>query len=71
MTLWTLTRDTPGEIGALRLRGGARRRLMELGFTEGETVRKMLQGRGIAAYLVRGALIALRQADAEQVSVRT
>jgi len=69
MTLWTLTRDTAGEITALRLGGAARRRLMELGFTEGERVHKSLQGRKIAAYQVRGTLVALRRADAERISV--
>ena len=38
-----------------------RRRLMDLGFVEGQRVRKLLHNRGMAAYLVRGTLIALRR----------
>ena len=66
-TLWDLE---PGErctIAGLDCAGTMRRRLMDLGFVEGQRVRKLLHNRGMAAYLVRGTLIALRRADAEQI----
>ncbi|MCL2030354.1 MAG: ferrous iron transport protein A [Oscillospiraceae bacterium] len=48
-----------------------RRRLMELGFVEGTRVRCALRGPpgGPAAYWVRGAMIALRRADARSIWV--
>ncbi len=44
----------------LLLAGDMKRRLMDLGFTKGTTVTCVLCGSGIKAYLVRGAIIALR-----------
>lgn len=46
-----------------------KRRLMDLGFTKGTTVTCVLCGSGIKAYLVRGAVIALRNEDADKVPV--
>lgn len=46
-----------------------KRRLMDLGFTIGTTVTCVLCGSGIKAYLVRGAVIALRNEDADKVPV--
>jgi Fe2+ transport system protein FeoA len=64
----------PGEsytILRLDCRGAKRRRLIDLGFAEGETV--MCIGKSPlgdpVAYLVRGAVIALRQRDARDILV--
>lgn len=46
-----------------------KRRLMDLGFTKGTTATCVLCGSGIKAYLVRGAVIALRNEDADKVPV--
>lgn len=46
-----------------------KRRLMDLGFTKGTTVTCVLCGSRIKAYLVRGAVIALRNEDADKVPV--
>ena len=53
----------------LCLAGDMRRRLMDLGFTEGARVTCVLCGSGIKAYLVRGAVIALRNEDGDNVLV--
>jgi DtxR family transcriptional regulator, Mn-dependent transcriptional regulator len=53
-------------------RGQQRRRLMDLGILPGTVMRPELEsfGRDPTAYLVRGTLVALRRAQAEQIMVR-
>ena len=48
-----------------------RRRLMELGFVPGADARRLFSspGGGMAAYFIRGAVIALRDEDAEKVGI--
>ena len=61
-----------GEKGEVRnAAGGLSQRLRDLGFTRGATVECLLAapGRGMRAYRVRGAVIALRRRDARQVTV--
>ena len=61
-----------GEVGQVRnAAGGLSQRLRDLGFTRGVTVKCLLAapGCGMRAYRVRGAVIALRQRDARQVTV--
>ena len=63
---------TVGERGKVRcVEGGLSQRLRDLGFTRGAAVECLLAapGRGMRAYRVRGAVIALRQRDARQVAV--
>lgn len=50
-----------------------RRRLCELGFVDGTKIKCVARApmSGPSAYLIRGALIALRRADARCVSVGT
>lgn len=69
-TLWEAELDTGCAITHLACTGPMRRRLMDLGFVEGEQVRKLLQNRGMAAYLVRGTLIALRRGDAKKILIQ-
>lgn len=64
----------PGEtavILSLEAEGGIRRRLIDLGFISGTKVRCVLAGRHreSAAYLARGALIALRKEDASHIRI--
>ena len=70
----TLDEIAPGSkarIDALLPNGGMERRLADLGFCRGETVRCTLVSPlgDPRAYLIRGALIALRSSDAKRVSV--
>lgn len=55
-----------------RIRGVERRRLMDLGIVPGTIIRKEMVATGgdPAAYLVRGALIALRRSQARYIRVR-
>ena len=64
-----LKRDENCRVERLSLAGDMRRRLMDLGFTEGARVTCVLCGSGIKAYLVRGAVIALRNEDGDKVLV--
>ena len=65
--------DAPGPMGRrlleLNTSGGMRRRLMDLGFSAGEHVECVLKSPpgDPRAYLVRGAVIALRREDAARV----
>ena len=70
----TLEKLRPGETGtvcALCLSGPMRRRLRDLGLVEGTAVRCL--GRSPlgdpTAYAVRGAVLALRQADSSRIEV--
>jgi len=65
----TLAPGRRAAIQALETRGGMRRRLLDLGFAPGSTVMALLAGAGITAYLIRGAVIALRREDAHGVRV--
>ena len=68
-SLAQLERDEKCRVERLLLAGYMKRRLMDLGFTKGTTVTCVLCGSGIKAYLVRGAVIALRNEDADKVPV--
>lgn len=62
----------PGEaarVAQLEIAPGMRRRLLDLGFTEGTKVRCLFDAPGgdPKAYWVRGAIIALRREDAARI----
>ena len=66
----TLSDISVGEGGRVRCAEGTlSRRLRDLGFTRGAAVECLFAapGRGMRAYRIRGAVIALRQRDARQV----
>jgi len=69
-----LTDNEPAEVVGLddACQGFSRRRLMDLGFTDGATIRPFLRtfAGDPRAYEVRGTLIALRKDQASQVLVR-
>ena len=72
--LQTLDRLQPGEsavIERLETRGSMRRRFCDIGLIEHTLVECLgtSPGGGISAYLVRGAVIAIRAKDARGVSV--
>lgn len=49
--------------------GAERQRLMELGMVDGAEVECVLRRRNIAAFLVKGTVIALRERDSARVLV--
>ena len=64
----------PGERARVRrmeLRGGMRRRLRDMGMLEGAQLRCLLESPGgdPKAFLLRGAVIALRASDSERITV--
>ena len=74
MRLSDLENDAPAEVVALdpACQGFSRRRLMDLGFTEGARIKPFLRtfAGDPRAYEVRGTLVALRRDQASQVLVR-
>lgn len=60
-----------GRVLEIRVSGGMRRRLMDIGLIEGVAVECLHKSPGgdPAAYLICGAVIALRNEDAEKVNV--
>lgn len=71
LTLAQLPENRSARISALRLSGGMRQRLRELGFIAGTRIICLhrVSGGAAAAYLVRGTVIALRRNDAERIEV--
>ncbi len=68
----TLCELQPGQrafVCALRTRGGMRRRLMDIGLIRNTEVECLGRSPGgdPSAFLIRGAVIALRQADCAQI----
>ncbi len=61
-----------GDILCVTAAGGMRRRLMDLGFTMGARAECLLAapGKGMRAYRVREAVVALRRKDAATVLLR-
>lgn len=70
----TLAELRPGQwarVRGLSLRGGLRRRLRDMGMLEGAALCCLLESPGgdPKAYLLRGAVIALRGADSGRITV--
>lgn len=69
-TLFDLNEGEISTVRRINASGSIRQRLLDLGLIEGTTVECVLRSRGdIAAYLIRGALIALRSEDSRTVAV--
>ena len=70
-TLWDLTRGESATVTAVTAKSAMRRRLQDIGLVPGTRVKSVNRGMmgGPTAYLVRGAVIALRRKDAESVTV--
>ena len=66
-SIWLLPIGSRAYISTVETCPGLHRRLMELGFCPGHPVRKLLQNRCMAAYLVQGTVIALRKDDAMNI----
>jgi len=74
MDVWTLRDLRPGQratVRAMSLTGGMRRRLRDIGLVEGTQLECLgvSPGGDPKAYLVRGAVIALRSADSGKIIV--
>lgn len=70
-TLSALREGESAVISALRLDGAIRRRLQDLGLIEGTVVRCLQKSPSgdPAAYLIRGAVIALRKQDTGRILI--
>lgn len=72
MELYRLRENRWGIVTRIELEGAMLQRVLDLGLTEGCRVMCVLPGRrqGPAAYLIRGAVIALRRKDAAGIRIR-
>lgn len=70
-TLDLLPRGESAIITKISTRGAMRRRLMELGFIPGAEITALYRGffGGPAAYLINGAVIAIRNEDAAELEI--
>jgi ferrous iron transport protein A len=71
MRLCDLTVGQSGIVTALRTQGSMRRRLLDIGLIEGTTVKCVGRSPGgdPAAYLIRGAVIAIRDRDSATILI--
>ena len=69
MTLYDMAPGREGIIARLGEHGAMRRRLLDMGFTQGALARCEFSGPsgGMRAYRVRGALVALRRENARNI----
>lgn len=68
-TLAGLPEGTSGRVTALRMEGTFRKRMQDIGLITGTAVQCIHKTSGIAAYRIRGAVIALRRQDAEKIMI--
>ncbi len=68
-TLADLAEGQSAPITALLTRGLLRDRLLAIGMLPGTQVDCVRQGKGIAAYRICGAVVALRDVDARSVAI--
>ena len=71
--LWELSVGERGEVVRLECKGALRRRLLDMGFSAGTCVEKTGESPSFdpSAYLVKGAVLALRKKDCEGVYLRS
>ena len=72
MTLNTLPRGSSAVVSSLTTCGSMRRRLLDIGLTPGTRVQALYRSCSgdPTAYLIRGAVIALRSEDAQTILVQ-
>ena len=70
-SLHSLPPGAEGIVYRLDAEGSIRRRLLDMGLTEGSRVRCLLEspGSNMRAYLICGALVSIRKTDAEKILV--
>lgn len=69
-TLDKLTEGTSARVQALHCTGAIRSRLQDIGLIPGTKVTCVQLGSGLAAYRIRGAVIALRNQDARSITIK-
>ncbi|MCR5718415.1 MAG: ferrous iron transport protein A [Oscillospiraceae bacterium] len=68
-TLADVRKGETVQVVSLRVQGALRCRLPDVGLISGALVTCVHSGNGIAAYRIRGAVIALRDTDAADITV--
>lgn len=66
----TLRESGKGQVEKMFLSGKMRNRLSDLGLIEGTCVECLHRNNGISAYLIRGAVIALRKEDTSLIKIK-
>lgn len=67
----TLKEYGKGQVEKILVRGKMRNRLNDLGLIEGTCIECLYRNHDISAYLIRGAIIALRAEDTSLIKIRT
>ena len=70
-TLDSIGAGETARVTSLQMCGTIRSRLMDIGMISGALVTCVHTGRGIAAYRICGAVIALRSTDAKRILIET
>ena len=65
----TLKENQVGQVEKILLSGKIRNRLNDLGLIEGTYIECLYRNKGISAYMIRGAVIALRAEDTSQIKI--
>lgn len=65
----TLEENQTGQVKKILLDGKLRNRLNDLGLIEGTNIECLYRNKGISAYMIRGAVIAIRAEDTSQIKV--
>lgn len=66
----TLRKGEKGKVAEMLLSGKMRNRLSDLGLIEGTCVECLHKNHGLSAYLIRGAVIALRKEDTSVITIK-
>lgn len=66
----TLRECEKGQVEKMFLSGKMRNRLSDLGLIEGTCVECLHKNQGLSAYLIRGAVIALRTEDTSFIKIK-
>ena len=71
-TLFHIPNGATASVRTLHAKGSIRRRLLDMGLTEGAKATCLYESPAgdPKAYLIRGAVVALRSAEAKQVEIR-
>ena len=66
----TLRESQKGQVEKILINGKMRNRLSSLGLIEGTYIKCLYRKYGISAYLIKGAVIALRKEDTSLIKVK-
>lgn len=71
LTLNSIEPDSDATVSAVRLSGSIHRRMLDIGLIPGTKVKCLQRSPhgDISAYLIRGAIIAIRKEDAEMIEI--